>query len=579
MTFQPRRWQVEARDAVRAWSDPNRGALIVAATGAGKTKFGHYLADDYLAAGERVLWLAHTKELVEQPYGALQEYWPHYNGGIVKNVEDDAGAQIVYASKDTLRIQRRLDRYLAHGRPALVIVDEAHHSAAPTWRKLIAALHGARFVGLTATPDRNDTSRLSDLWEVVYTYSILDGIADGVLVQPYVAHDILPGLDLEALEESKGDYDIESTARELLTKKIVEHTVRSMQRDHRGVRIPFRDDARTFEDNGSSALVFTMTVEQAQGTARALVEAGIRARAIWGDMPKDERGMHLVAFQEGRLDALVSPRALTEGTDLPRAKRVYIARPTKSWALYVQMFGRGLRAHAGVDAALLVDLVGCSKMHSIVAAPALVDGTDCEEALDGRHRFLAIVGTGEGRCHLCGVVIKCFANLGGHIFKDGHCRKCGVEQCPDSPTKQHSWFPLERGLQECLHCGAEIPDPLTAMVSKASYRREPVMWKDLYLPRASRRVRGVNLGASGMIFEVTLEDGLRKPYLFARGQLLPLARRPVPELYSRMLTDDVARRASKTAGYFGGAPSGSKLKAAVLAAEQVALKFRVWEDK
>lgn len=574
-SFRPRAWQLAARDAFKASSADDKWSMVVAATGTGKTALGHLLAMEYLDRGERVLWVADQQDLVHQPLAALRQWWPHINGGIVQSGYDDRDAQIVYASKQTILDPERLEGILEHGVPALVVADEAHRSASKGWRDLLTQLSasGSRILGLTATPDREDTKSLSDMWRIVYSYSVLDGIADGVLVQPYVAIDLVPELDLSDVRETGGDYDAHEQERALMRAHIVEHTVASIQRTHLAEALPFHDGTAYFTPEAKGILVFTVSVAQAEATVVALREAGFTAHTVHAKTSKVLRRRLLERFRAGEIDVLCSPAALTTGVDLPYAKVGVLARATKSWALYVQILGRLLRPYEGEDKALLLDLVGASKQHSIVAAPVLVDGSDCEDSPDGRHRYLEIEGTHEGRCQHCGQICKCARNGGGHVFKNGHCKFCRSEQCPESPDVQHHWVPWEDNKRRCVHCAMEIPDPYSLLGKRFAPPKEPVAWKRLACPG---RVFAATLGSVGVLFNVETADGFR-PFLHSADHLSSLAPSAVSPEMSRLLTDDVARRAAKRKGVYGAQGSAKAMRRACLDAERLAKTLKIWD--
>lgn len=566
-----RPYQEDAVAAYFAYAG-QRGRMFVMATGTGKTFTGHLVVKRYLDAGHRVLWLADRGRLVEQPYKALDENFPELKpyAGVVMQRQNGCDKQLVYASKDTLRQPRRLAEYMAHGMPKLVVVDEAHHSVSNTWGKLLLVFDGADLLGLTATPAREDNRRLSEKWEIVFSYDILRGLSEKALIPPVAALDLIPGFDASEIAMDGGDYDEGELGRELLKAHIVEHTVEAMGKEHEGEMLPFRDAQESFLARGKQCLVFTATVEQAELTADALRVDGWRARAVHGQMSPAEQKRLIDLFEDGQLDCLCNAILLTEGVDMPCAQVAVFARPTRSWSLYVQMVGRVLRPYADQQHAYVIDLCGPTAEHSIVAAPVLVEGTDCDESPDGSHRYLAIEGTGEGRCQHCGELIKCFKLGSGHKYKNKRCVGCGTIQCPSSPDEGHHWIPWDDGKRVCIHCAVEIPDPLAAMVDRTVREQEPVAWKKLKVPGS---VYACDLGRVGIMFNFLVkssDDGGRwMPILVTGGVVKPLAPSAVSGQMARLLTDDVARRVGKVKGFRGGKDSEAAMRFAMIRAEQL----------
>lgn len=578
MSFAPREWQVAASVAYYGYGG-SKGRLVSAATGTGKTAFGHLIADGYLSRGQRVLWIAHRRELITQPLATLQRWWPQYRGGIVMAERDDARAQIVYASKDTIIRGDRLERMLRAGDFSLVVVDECHHSPSPSWTKLLrhiqAECPGVHLLGLTATPDREDTSALSDLWDPVYYHTILDGLLDGDLVQPFAAVVPIPSFDPSQVRMSGRDYDQEDLERALMEAHIVEHTVDAYFATHTAKSLPLKDSERIFRPRDLQAMCFTVTVRQALETANEFLRRGIPAAAVYGDMPKRERDAALEAFRQGKLQVLVSPAALTEGTDLPMAKCAILARPTRSWTLFVQSAGRVLRTYGNHTAGLLLDLAGATREHSLVSAPVLVTGTDCPESHNGEHSFLPLP-SGEGKCQHCGKIIRCFRRLGGHDYTpEGFCKACGAPQCASSPDVHHHWVPWGEGKRACIHCATEIPDPLASLLDVNERPFAPVAWRPLNLRGRAGEVFGANLGKVGIIYNVVLGEQCR-PYFYDGERLMPLSKGPTSKKMSRLLTDDIARRSRcRSAGVFGNRTNPVDMGVAVAEARDIARKLAI----
>lgn len=549
--FVPRKSQGPAKQAFLDYTG-DKGALIVLPTGTGKTATGHYIAADYLDRGERVLWLADQTVLVDQPRKALERWWPEHAGsvGVVQGGRNENPAgRIVYASKDTVKNERRMRQILAAGPFALVVADEAHRSVSPTWLRVLreASHDNTRLLGLTATPHREDTKNLSDLWEIVFSYPILQVFEDGDLVPPWAAVDKVPHLDLSEVKTKQGDYDPGQLGEALLKAHIVDHTAAAMGQSYLFEELPFREKKTFASLRGRQVLVHTATREQARLTAEALNADGWTARYVSGDtsMTDINRLFHL--FRERKINVLLAAQKLSTGVDLPEADAEVFASPTRSWTLYIQRLGRGLRSAADKDRCLVLDFVGCTRDHNIVSAPVLVDGIDCPKHEDGKHHFIPIDGTGEGRCDGCGKVIKCMKRMAGHEFKDGHCKACGLPQCEQSPDHQHQWVAWEEFTRRCVHCERQIPDPMSALVDRSPSQREPVDWQDL-----GRNAWGASLGKIGTLFTVQKGSDLFTAFLLTRGRLVPLSHEPVRGAVVRMLTDDVARRATKVNGMYGG---------------------------
>jgi superfamily II DNA or RNA helicase len=362
-TLTLRDYQVDCLERVhKAAARGVRRQMGVAATGLGKTVIFCALAREM---GVRTLVVAHRDELIEQAAAKVLEVWPDADVGIVKGDRDEVHAKVVVASVQTLSRDKRLARLLmptliTDAPFGLVIIDEAHHAAAASYRKLIHAMRcnepdGPLLLGVTATPDRGDGKGLDDLFdEVVFAYDIRWGIARRYLCD-------LRGLrvtldtDMSKLKVTAGDYNQGQAGQMLEDADAPNLIVKAWKRHAVGRR----------------TLVFTPTVATAMGVMIEFRDAGVRAGYVSGAMDIDERRATLAAFSSGEIDVLCNCMVLTEGYDEPRTDCIVVARPTKSRALYTQMVGRGTRIHPEKADCLVIDVVGATEMHDLVTVPSL----------------------------------------------------------------------------------------------------------------------------------------------------------------------------------------------------------------
>jgi superfamily II DNA or RNA helicase len=357
-----RSYQRDAIDAVRAaWRRGMVRPAEVLFTGAGKTVIFSHLSAEWLAEnpGRRVLIIVHTQELLDQALDKLRSVAPGLRVGAVQAQRNETLARVIVATVQTLRSPRRRAMIRDVG---LVIVDECHHAVATSYREVLSHFgvlglapgEAARAVcvGYTATMTRADQLALGDVWQdVVYTRTITDGIGDGFLVRPRGIHVQVDDLDLSSVKTTRGDYRegelgeaIEaSMAPEAIAKAVTEHA-----------------DSRKI-------LLFAPTVSSATVIADALSASGRSVGLIHGALPTGERKAVLSDFRADRTQVLANCMVLTEGFDEPAADCVVLARPTKSQGLYIQIAGRVLRPYPGKTDALILDVVGATRLHGLVA--------------------------------------------------------------------------------------------------------------------------------------------------------------------------------------------------------------------
>ncbi|THA31765.1 DEAD/DEAH box helicase [Streptomyces sp. A1277] len=362
-TFRPRPYQTAAIDALTAgWAGPNNRLAVVLPTGAGKTVvFANLIAQMRHQLGrKRALVIAHREELIEQAAAKIRAVCPDLRVGIVKAERNHHRVMdVIVASVQTLAVKRRREQIQGIG---LVIVDECHHAAAATYRKVLdhfGAWRGVPVAGFTATMTRGDGG-LGEVWQdVVFTLDILEMIGDGYLCDVRGRRVTVAGLDLDAVKTRNGDL-ADGQLGQALDDSGAAATIAAAYTEHAADR---------------PGVVFTPTVATAQSMAAAFTAAGISAAPIWGDMPRDQRAQELARYKSGAVQVLTNCMVLTEGFDAPWTSCVVVARPTKSPGLYCQMVGRGLRLHDGKRDALVLDVVGASTRHKLAS---IVDLTSQE---------------------------------------------------------------------------------------------------------------------------------------------------------------------------------------------------------
>lgn len=368
VTLRP--YQEKALAVLRRLHERRGRGIVMLPTGTGKTVLGLALVREIIETNTRALWLAHRDELIEQPYCRCPVMGIS-DVGRVKAEMDKTESSFVIASVQTAHRDGRLAR-LAKRPFGLVVVDEAHHASAPSYRKVLSACapNGTTIVGLTATPFRHDNANLAAIFPdgIVFAYQIVDAIAAGYLVD-VTWRRLACDLDLSDVGLSNGDFsasDLDDVLFHADIPKIVATGIAS--------------DAPT-----RRCVVYTPTVRTAHATNNALVELGIKSAVVTGDTPIDERRSIIGGCASGDVRVVVNCAVLTEGWDCPPMDCAVIARPTRSDGLYRQMIGRVLRPYPGKEDALVLDVTprDLRDARGLVTAPVLF-GIDPEKVGPGR---------------------------------------------------------------------------------------------------------------------------------------------------------------------------------------------------
>jgi hypothetical protein len=317
-------------------------------TGTGKTVVFCHIIKQRLKRG-RALVLVHRDELVGQTLEKLHAIVPEARTGVVKADQDEYDADVVVASVQSISRRERLHK-IPNSYFSTIIVDEAHHARAETYMRTLEHFlafepNGPCTLGCTATPERHDKLALGKVFQdIVYHASIPAMIRRGYLCDVRGLR-VVAKVDLGKVRVRGGDYMESELEQALVDANGVEVVVESLQK--------FAADRK--------AIIFVPGVQMAHQVAASLQEAGVAAAAIDGSMPLSERREILAKLRRGELQAIANCMVLTEGFDEPSVDCIFVARPTRSRTLYIQMVGRGLRLAEGKQDCLVLDLVGVSE--------------------------------------------------------------------------------------------------------------------------------------------------------------------------------------------------------------------------
>lgn len=347
--YELRYYQADAIARINAAIEAGRkGVLLVIVTGGGKTVIAADVIGTYVATGKRVVVIVHREELVDQMAGKLSTGGVRF-GFIKAGYPTQADAPVQIASIQTLHARAMRGSIIEMPPADLVIIDEAHHALAKTWKDVADyyTQAGAVIVGMTATPARGDGRGLGGVFDVmVQGPSVAELIEGGFLVKTTVYAPYRP--DLVGVRTVAGDYSEKQLDERLNKRELVGDIVLHY--------LKINSDRRR-------TVVFAINVAHAVSICDAFRSAGIMAEVVHGGTPRDERRQILANLERGHLDVVVNCMVLTEGWDQPAVSCLILARPTKSLALYRQMVGRVLRPAPGKTDALIIDHSGATYDH------------------------------------------------------------------------------------------------------------------------------------------------------------------------------------------------------------------------
>lgn len=349
-----RDYQQECINIVDALPDGAKSVVAVA-TGLGKTVIGAHIRFK-----GRMLWLSHRDELVRQPEKYFAEQG--YTFGVEKAEEHEQGEDVISASVQSLYRDERLNHFPEDAFD-IIVCDEAHHAAAPIYKKILGYFKPRKLIGLTATPQRGDKVRLDDVFDdICFSKDLKWGIENGYLSRIRCIR-VQANFDMNKVDKKGGDF-----------------TLLSLENQMRG-----SDDdivvTRAYLDycvpGDKQTLIYCPTVKVCMIVEKTLKEALPESeqdtvRILTQKTPDNERHDILQAYRKGKVKCIINCMILTEGTDLPETSVIINNRPSANSTLYQQIIGRGTRLSEGKEYCLIIDVVGeHSAFKSICTAPTL----------------------------------------------------------------------------------------------------------------------------------------------------------------------------------------------------------------
>ena len=326
----------------------HRSVMAQMPTGTGKTYLLTAVIDSFVSNNpmEKVWIVAHRRELVSQIDETVRKFHSY----------SASNTSTLLSSVKAMSIQWLMRHYdEIEEEPGMIVIDEAHHALAKTYKEMWSRFPKAKFLGLTATPCRLNDKGFTDLFDVlVQSWDVPEFISKGRLATydfVSIKSDGVTQRLIDSLQKRGADGDYQNKEMDMLLNKkpSIERLYRSLEeygKDRKGI-------------------VYAINISHAQKITKLYQENGVKAIAIDSKTPAAERQQDIEAFKKGDIQVLVNVDIFSEGFDCPDVEFVQLARPTLSLAKYLQMVGRGLRVAKGKKNCVIIDNVGLYRVFGL----------------------------------------------------------------------------------------------------------------------------------------------------------------------------------------------------------------------
>ena len=341
-------YQEDMKERIEKALRLHRSVMAQMPTGTGKTYLLTAVIDSFVSNNpmEKVWIVAHRRELVSQIDETVRKFHSYYA----------SNTSSLLSSVKAMSIQWLIRHYdEIEEEPGMIVIDEAHHALAKTYKEMWERFPKATFLGLTATPCRLNGKGFTDLFDVlVQSWSVPEFISKGRLATydfMSIKSDGVTQRLIDSLQKRGADGDYQNKEMDMLLNKkpSIERLYRSLEeygKDRKGI-------------------VYAINISHAQKITKLYQEHGVKAIAIDSKTPAAERQQDIEAFKKGDIQVLVNVDIFSEGFDCPDVEFVQLARPTLSLAKYLQMVGRGLRVAKGKKNCLIIDNVGLYRVFGL----------------------------------------------------------------------------------------------------------------------------------------------------------------------------------------------------------------------
>jgi len=342
--------KLRARDAKKA--------LLISATGTGKTYASAFAMREL--GFHKVLFLVHRNQIAKQALASFQKVFNQlYSMGLVTGKYDQYDRDFIFATMQTMSKSENLGRFDRKHFDA-IIIDEAHHSSAHSYKKIMDYFEPDLWLGMTATPDKRD-----DNIDGRNIYEIFDhNIAYEIRLQQAMEEDLLCPFHYFGITDLQMISDIGNTKEEQLKN------FRYLTSDERVRYVMNQADYYGYSGERVKGLIFCSRIDEAKELSAKFNQRGWRTRVLSGEDSEEVRAETIERLAgdecDDALDYIISVDIFSEGVDVVEINQVIMLRPTQSPIVFVQQLGRGLRKAEGKEYVVILDFIGNYKNNFMI---------------------------------------------------------------------------------------------------------------------------------------------------------------------------------------------------------------------
>ncbi len=349
-------------------------ALLISATGTGKTYASAFAMKEFKAS--KVLFIVHREQIARKAKESFQRVFGHsYAMGIFTGNEKSKNTPFLFATIQTLSKDENLNRFFPTDFDYIVI-DEVHHAAASTYKKIMNFFKPKLWLGMTGSPDRPDDKNVYEIFDHHIAYEIrLQHALEEDLLCPF---------------HYFGITDISINGK-LLSDEGTEDSFSKLEIEQRAFHLIEKSKKYGYSGNRVKCLVFCRSIQEAEKLSAEFNRQGLNTTYLTGENTQEEREEAITRLVTDdphvkQLDYIFTQDIFNEGVDIPEVNQIIMIRPTQSPIVFIQQLGRGLRKSKGKEFVVILDFIGNYKNNFLI--PVALSG-DNSYNKDNLRRYVA----------------------------------------------------------------------------------------------------------------------------------------------------------------------------------------------